>query len=273
MTNPLAGVNGPRAGRGSGRQRNTLVNNASKATTPTGPTTTSYQAPLSSSSQVQYGSQLAQARYDYLSQLAALKAQRAQVGAQFGVAAQDARSAAIGNMAAAEGGAQDRGLLGSSLDLSGRAGVIADRQRAIADAQSQRAAGRLDLAQQGIGVRSGYYTQVAGIQNAIAQEQMYNGIQAFQNDTFDAMQQNYQDILQAILDRKRGRTPIQRNGLGGVAGASAAHVDNPNHGDPFAGASGHIGIGGGVGAHNPLTHQQQNALAATVQGIAAGLHY
>lgn len=203
MANPLEG---PRVGN---RNRQTLRNNASKSAYPGG-----YQAPVSSAGAVGYGDQLAAARYQYLSQLAALKAQRPQIAQQFGVAVTDARSAAVGNMAGAVGNALDRGVVGSSQDLANRSGVIAERQRAIADAQAQRATAKLGLAQQAMGLRGDYYNQLASIQNAMAQEQMANTIMAFQNDQFDAMQQNYQQVLQALRDQKSGRAPRTRRGVG-----------------------------------------------------------
>jgi hypothetical protein len=207
MTNPL-GNTGPRAGQGSGRFRDTLANNASKRAYPNG-----YQAPVSSASAVGYGDQLAGARYQYLSQLAALKAQRPLIGQQYGLAVTDARTGAVANMAATEANALERGVTSSSSDLQARAGVIAARQRAIADAEAQRATARLGLAQQAMGLRGEYYNSVSSIQNAMAQEQMANTIMAFQNDSFDAMSQNYQDVLAAIRDAKYGNAPRNRRGV------------------------------------------------------------
>lgn len=213
-----SGNRGPRPGNNN-RNRNTNVNNASKY--PNG-----YQAPVSSASAVQYGDQLAMARMQYLQQLAALKAQRSQIGQQYGMAVTDARGAAIGNMVGAEANALERGVVGSSSDLSARAGVIADRQRAIAEAQAARISGRLGLAQQAIGVRGDYYSQLSSIQNAMAQEQMANTINAFGNDSFDALQQNYQDVLAQLRNQKSGRNPRRRRGTRGntdvVWGANGA---------------------------------------------------
>lgn len=206
MTNPLAG-NGPKTGN---RNRNTVVNNYSKSTG-------GYQAPISSASAVGYGDQLAAQRMQYLQQLAALKSERGLVNQQFGVAVSDARSAAVGNMAATEGQALERGVTSSSADLAARAGVIAERQRAIADAAATRTSARLGLANQAIGIRGDYYTGVAGIQNAMAQEQMANTIMAFQNDQFDAIQQSYADVIAALQNQKRGNAPRQRRGVNQVS--------------------------------------------------------
>lgn len=207
MTNPMGG---PPVGN---RRRQTLRNNASKTNYPNG-----YQAPVSSASAVGYGDQLAAARFQYLQQLAALKAQRPQIGQQYGLAVTDARTAAVSNMASTVGQALDRGVTGSSADLQNRAGVIAERQRAIANAQAERASAKLGLAQQAIGLRGDYYTTIAGIQNAMAQEQMANTIMAFQNDQFDAMNQNYANILAALRAQKRGDRPRQRRGAGSTGG-------------------------------------------------------
>lgn len=215
-----AGGNGPRAGRTTGRARNTLVNNASKATKPSPGKFPGlpggYQAPVSSAGAVGYGDQLAAARYQYLTQLAALKSQRGLYNQQYRTSVADARSVVPGQLASVQQGATDRGVLGSSAQLSDEAGVLAARTRAIADAKSQRVAQRLDNRMQQLGAQGSYYGQVSSINNAIAQEQAANTIMAFQQDQFDAMQQNYQstyqNILQSLKDQKSGRVPRQRNG-------------------------------------------------------------
>jgi hypothetical protein len=98
-------------------------------------------------------------------------------------------------------------VTGSSSDLAARAGVIASRQRSLADIEAQRAQARLGIGFEALGARNDYYGQVSSIQNAMAQEQMANTISAFQADQFDA-------IIQAIRNQKTGRTPRTRRGTG-----------------------------------------------------------
>jgi hypothetical protein len=230
----VTGNRGPRPGNEARRSRQTLVNRASKNQYPGG-----YQAPISSASAVGYGDQLAQARYGYLQQLAALKQQRAQAGVTARIGRADARSAAVSGMAGAVGSALDRGVVGSSADLSGRAGVLADRQRALAEIEAQRAQERLDVGYQALGARNDYYGQMSSIQNAMAQEQMANSIYAFQNDQFDAMLRT----LSQVRDQKSGRAPRRRVGLSALAASNIGNTIATGIGNiftpaPYTGAYG-----------------------------------
>lgn len=197
-----SGNTGPTNGNDARRSRNTLVNNASKA---------GYT--VSSAGAVGYGDQLAAARYQYLSQLAALKAQGGLIRSQKLQDIAAARAAAPGNIAAVEQYNTERGMLGSSVDVQGRAGAVAQMTGDIASAKAAAAAGRLGLKSGRLDAQGNYYQTVSGIQNAMAQEQMANGINAFGNDQYDALVQHYRDVIAQLRDQASGRTPRHRKGV------------------------------------------------------------
>ena len=112
--------NGPRAGRGRGRNRNSVVNNASKAPV------------VSPGSAVNYGAQTANLQLVLAQRLAAMKAQAGLIRSDFLTAKAGARAEAVSGMASQVNTALDRGILGSSTDLAGRASVDAARAAAVA---------------------------------------------------------------------------------------------------------------------------------------------
>lgn len=199
-----SGNTGPRNGNDSRRNRNTLVNNASRG----------YQAPASSGAVISAGDQMAAARYQYLSQLAALQAARGGLRQDFITGRADARAAMPGQLAGIEQDATERGVLGSSAELQNRAGVVADTRSQIAALQAAKAQGILGLQSQKLGAQGEYYSSLASIQNSLAQDQWANSISAYSNDSFDAVQQNYQDIIRRLRARKRGDTTTTRAGAG-----------------------------------------------------------
>jgi hypothetical protein len=199
------GNGGPPNGNGR-RKRDTLANNASKSG--------GYTAPLSLGSGSQYSGQLAQARYDYLAQLAKLRQEvglaKATKQQQFAVA----RTQRISDTSSAANAAADRGVYGSSIDMSGRAAAVSGETEARASAMLALQQAKLGAQSGALDARSGYYSTVSQVQAAMAADRAANTINAFQNDTFDARQLNYEDIRQAIIDAKRGDRPRQRRGAG-----------------------------------------------------------
>jgi hypothetical protein len=173
---PVAHPNGPRAGHGTGRNRNTTVNNASHGSAGGPP------APVSPGSAVNYAGQMAQTQLNYFQQLAAIKAQGGQLRADFAMSKAQAQQAAIANMAHTEAGALDRGIVNSSIDLGQRTGVIAERTTAIQAAIAARQAGRLGLKTARLNAGNDYYTQMFQIQAAKAAEQAQNAADALKQD-------------------------------------------------------------------------------------------
>lgn len=212
------GSNGPRAGMGSGRSRNTLVNLAGKKSNSAMPG--GFIPAVSPGSALGYGAQTAQARYDYLAQLAALRAQRGMVVGNFQQARAGLKEQRLSDVSDAANAAAERGIVGSSVDMAGRASAHTTFAEGLATARSDRAQSLLSLAQQRLGVNSGYFRSLADIAAARRAEQAEMTAQMFQQDQYDAVQQNYgqvfRQLLSQIQDQKSGRIVRKRVGLGGT---------------------------------------------------------
>lgn len=226
-TKPTSGkvvVNGPRpGGQAGGRRRNTGRNLYSKSGRASLPGTVGLPgvvAPVSPSSALGFGDQLASAQYDYLAQLAALRQKRAALIGDFGVAKADARSQRIQDVTDVESNALQRGIVGSSADLAGRAGTVTDEAAAVAAARENKNLGLLDLGTQRIDASNALYSTMTSIESQRALERAMNTIGQFQDNLFqDPNAAGYQDILKqllsAIQDGKAGRGPTRtRRGLG-----------------------------------------------------------
>lgn len=204
------------------RKRNTLANSQY----PQG-----YQAPVSQGSSSQSAATLAQSRYTYLAQLAALR-QQVQTGRADKVDAfAAARTQRVGDTAAAANAAADRGGFGSSIDYQGRAGAVAqeglNRQAAIS-ALTQTKLG----AQTGaLDARSSYFQTQAQVAAAMAAEREANTISAFADNTFDARSLSWADIRDRIANMKTGHEPRKRRGTGAEpAGAPSYAPSTPDPG-------------------------------------------
>ena len=166
--------NGPRMGRVTGRFRNTLINNASKSSIPA--------PPVSPSSAVAYGQQLAQAANTLYARLAALRAQKGLIQGQFRVDRAQARANAIANMASTVNQALDRGIVGSSIDLAARSGVLAQRSAEVQAALQARLQGLLGLRAERLAAFNEYLNQLYAIQAAKAAQQAEAANQALLQD-------------------------------------------------------------------------------------------
>ncbi|MGH7462428.1 MAG: hypothetical protein ACREMA_15560, partial [Longimicrobiales bacterium] len=71
-----------------------------------------------------------------------------------------AKTAAIAAMAEQVNASLERGLVGSSIDLTGRAGVLADRAAAVQAAVQNKLAGKAGLKLERIGAVNEFYTKV-----------------------------------------------------------------------------------------------------------------
>lgn len=202
-----AGPNGGPPVGNNRRDRNTVVNNASHGATGQG-----YQAPVSSASAVQYGNDLAAARYQYLAQLAALRMQKPLIRQDYRQGMLNARQAGIAGVGAAESAGIASGMLGSSADLAARAGAVGQMTADQAAAMQGYNQARLGLGGQLIDNRSQYFQTLAGINNAMGQEQMANTINAFGDNSFGNYG-SYQDYLKRIRDQKLGIAPRTRQGV------------------------------------------------------------
>ena len=128
--------NGPRPGKGSGRKRNTLANNASKQN----PFPTPMLGPANATA---LGSERAMLQQTLFEQLASLRAQKGLVQGQFKMDVAGVKANERDAMVGAEENAIGRGILGDSADATARIGVTAEAAAGLAEARRTRGIGLL----------------------------------------------------------------------------------------------------------------------------------
>lgn len=165
-------TNGPRAGRSTGRQRNTLINNASRVPPP----------PVSPGSAVAFGGQLAAAQMTLAQRLAAIRAQKGIIQGQFRMERAGVKSQAIAGISGAVNAALEAGTVGSSFDLEQRTGVRAEQAAGVQAAIQSRLQGLLGLRLERLGAVNEFYTTQFDIQARRAAEQAELANQAFLQD-------------------------------------------------------------------------------------------
>lgn len=189
------GTNGPRPERTTGRSRDTVVNNASKA--PPAP-------PVSPASAANLGDQMAQGTYQYLQQLALLKQQLGMAKVDRADAMAAARAQRVTGMAGAVNQALESNMVGSSIDLAARAGVVAqqtaDQQAALRSFQAASASTQQDQ----LNAAAQYSQLQASIANARAAERMAALQEAYYKGLYDP-------AVEARAART-GERPRSRNG-------------------------------------------------------------
>lgn len=199
---------GPGSNLTGHRANNTQIHNAGKKPpAPSwlgGPPTPALASP---SSQLGYASQTAGLQTQYAGALALQKAQIAKARSDAILARQAAKSTAVTNMAGTVNGALDRGLLGSSIDLSGRADVLAqlgtDKQAALAAKTSAVGAAKADT----IGAMGSYYLGLGQVQSQQAMDSAELSIKQYEADQYGLLNQNFaawQDYYANRMSR-RGR--------------------------------------------------------------------
>lgn len=202
---PYKNTVGPKVGN---RNRNTLVNNASKASPPA--------PPVSPQNAVQYGGQLAQLQYSLAQRLAALRAQKGLVQGQFAMDRAGAKALGISEMAAAVNNSLDRGLLNSSIDYAGRTDALAAKETAMQQALQTKLQGLLGIRTERLDAVNQYYAGLFEVQAAKAAERADLANQAFLQGLFD----------QAFASNQGpGKQP-------GTVSAAEAARNNPNTGMP-----------------------------------------
>jgi hypothetical protein len=165
-------VNGPRAGRSTGRQRNTLVNTASKTPLPV----------VSPQSAVGYGAQAGQTQNQLFMRLAQYRRGLGQVQAKFRMDRAAAAAAARQGAVSVENQALDRGILGSSIQAGQMVGVRADKAQAIQMAVQARNEGRFGLESERIAAYNDYWNSFFQQQAQKRAEQATMANEAFLRD-------------------------------------------------------------------------------------------
>lgn len=202
---------GPGSNRtGAGSNKNTTINAQSKAPKPgpIGALGSGVPGPADPSTYGGYASQVMGLQQRLAAAMAAKKVGIAGAQAQYMLAKQQAASGLVQGVTGAEQDALQRGILGSSADLSGRAGAVTD----AAAAQQAALAGR-NVAVAGeqvtaMGAVGEFYTGLGQAQFDVANAQSSQALQRYQNDLLAQGNQNYTKLQQQWLAylRSRGRT-------------------------------------------------------------------
>ena len=221
----MSGINGPRVGATTGRQRNSLTNLRSKQNSTAMPG--GFVPPVGPGTALGLGSQAGASAYGLFAQLAALRTQKAAVVAGFKTNRAGIKAALPDAVAHAANTAAERGATGSSIDLAGRAEAHSAAATAMAAARQAKTLGLLGVKQGQLDANAGHYMNLADINAQRRSEQLALAIAAFENDEYDAVQHDFgamwKEFLAEQQDSRTGRTPRRRRGLehvstGGVTG-------------------------------------------------------
>lgn len=223
--------NGPRQGKNGGHKRNAGTNKRSK--------NGGAYAVLSPSQSQAYTAQLAALQSNYTNALASIKAQGGTIRAQAQSARADIKTQKIAGISETEGAAIERGILGSSADLGGRAAVIAEAAGQAVDVRTERNAAIAQLRAAQMQAQTDYQMGIAGVQadRAAAQQELAN--QRFQQDMLAQQTSTYQKYLKKLL--ARGKNPAGADPrVAAAQGASGAAGAAPVTAAPFGDYSGKI---------------------------------
>lgn len=200
----MAGPGSNRTGNGRvNRNRNTLINNASKAPV-LGP-----QQALALNQQLQgLQTQYAGARALQQASIAGAKSQGI-------LARQAARSGAVAAMGQQVNDSLSRGVVGGSADLQARAGVISDRNAQLAAANSTQAQAIAAAKANTLSALGDYYLGVGNVASDQAAQQAQMQIDMFQNDMLNTNLSSYNQLLRRLL---------RQSGNGGGDGPSPGTV-------------------------------------------------
>jgi hypothetical protein len=203
---------GPGSNRtGDGSNKNTVINDKSKAPKP-GLNYTPYgqNATPSPADPSTYGGYAAQVMGLQQRLAAAMAAKRTSISgaqAQYMMAKQAAAQQQVAGVTAAESNALQRGILGSSADLGGRAAAVTDAATARQSAFVEKNLAVAQAQTGAVGAVGEFYSGLGQAQFDVANAQANIAAQRYQNDQFDVLNQNYaalQAQWQAFLT-KRGR--------------------------------------------------------------------
>lgn len=220
------------------RNRNTTRNNASHGTGASGnrpdfpkyPLKGNGPAPMPTlmpSQEAGYATQIAGLQRNLAAAQALAKANIAAARGQYQSAHAEADKTQIDETATAVNHALDSHTFGSSFDLGARAGAVTDAAQQLQDARLTRDQA---IAQERVGVigaQGDFYTGLGGIQADRGAAEAEAAAQAYQNDMFNSVTQDFGALKQAALaalaaNNGRRRDGNSRSGNGGGGGGGTA---------------------------------------------------
>lgn len=244
--------NGPKAGKGN-RQRNALTNGRGGAVPP---------PPVSPGQAVDYAGQTANATQTLYAKLAALQAQAGVVKSQFKMDRVAVRQQRVAGQVAAEADASARGGLGSSADLTARAGVDAAASSGLQQALQTKIQGILGIKTERIGAANDYYTQLYQIQAQKAAAQMQAAQDAFLNDLVTRLGD------ESAVDKSNNGG----NGPGGNGQTAAQRAQNPTSGGVGQGGKGVSGLAGMTNPNTGHTFPDNYSTSASLRHLFGGAY-
>jgi hypothetical protein len=198
------------------RIRNTTANNRSKTQPPTP------IAPLLNPSfYAGYAQQVAGLQQNLA---AAMALKRAQIQQARGTATQArfaAREQAVQDTAAAVNAALDRGILGSSIDMSNRAAVLAQLAANKAAIAADRGQAIAQAKLQGMQAIGEYYLGLGNLAAQQAAQQAELAVQQYQADLLNVATQKYSDLYKQVLNKLLQNYRGRRRDLSAAAAAGA----------------------------------------------------
>lgn len=205
----MAGPGSNNVGRnsGAGSNKNTLLNQYSKRTAVGANIGT--PSPAAPGDYGAYASQVMGLQQSLAGALALARSGAGAARGQYVVDRAAAKNLRVSETVAAENSALDRNLVGSSIDLSGRATAVTDAAAAQQAALAQRNQALAAIQNQKIQAVGGFYTGLGSAQAQLAQAQAQAQIQRFQQDMFDTQTTNFAALRKAVLARLRDRGRVR----------------------------------------------------------------
>lgn len=202
---------GPGSNRtGAGSNKNTTINDYSKAPKPKpiGALGSGVPGAADPATYGGYATQVMGLQQRLAAAMAAKKQGIAGAQAQYALAKQQAAGSLVEGVTAAESNALQRGILGSSADLGGRAAAVTDAATAQQAALAERNQGIASQQVAAMGAVGEFYTGLGTAQFDVANAQSAQALQRYQNDLLAQGNQNYTKLQQQWLAylRSRGRT-------------------------------------------------------------------
>ena len=205
--------NGPSMGA-DGHHRNTVTNNASKASRNPG---LPVLGPAFAAAQAQ---QAAGLQSSLMTALAQIKAAKGQIRGQFTLEKQGAKSQQIADIAHVVNDSMERGVRGASFTQTAEAGTLADRAAAIEAARMTKASGLQEQGFAGLQAVNQYNLGLAGLSADKAAQQQAAALELYKAQAYDSQMKRYNELYKRLLANLRARGARGTSRVFGNAGSN-----------------------------------------------------